>query len=142
MEIPFWFRRFWAKIAVRPWDCWEWTASLRKDGYGRFGIKGVIHTTHVVSYTLLVAPVPSGLTLDHLCRNRKCVNPDHLEIVTRRVNILRGNAPAAINARKTHCNNGHPLEGDNLYTDAKGKRRCKFCTKANDKCRNYKKKDR
>jgi hypothetical protein len=82
---------------------------------------------HKVAYTLHVGPVPKGLILDHLCVNPKCVNPFHLEPVTWGENVLRGNSPFAINARKTHCPKDHPLSGDNLYIDPRGKRECREC---------------
>lgn len=139
MGLPEWFRRFWAKVIVRPWDCWEWTASLRKDGYGRFALNGGPQLSHLVAYRFLVGSVPEGLKLDHLCRNRKCVNPEHLEPVTDKENVRRGDGLAAINARKVACPNGHPLEEGNLYVSA-GKRRCKVCTKANSVRKYYEKK--
>lgn len=74
-----------------------------------------------------VGPIPEGMDLDHTCRNRGCVNPEHLEPVTTQVNTLRGIGPTAENARKTHCKHGHPLEGDNLYVDPEGKRKCRAC---------------
>jgi hypothetical protein len=120
--------RFWAKVNVTP-DCWEWTAALnvKEDGYGSFGGNGQIVLAHRFSYVLLVGPIPEGLTLDHLCRNRRCVNPDHLEPVTLRENILRGEGLTAKNARKTHCPSGHPYSGENLYVSPKGDRRCRSC---------------
>jgi hypothetical protein len=76
---------------------------------------------------LLVGPIPEGLTIDHLCRVRHCVNPAHLEAVSERVNILRGNGAGARNARKTHCVKGHAFTPDNLYRDYQGYRRCRRC---------------
>jgi hypothetical protein len=134
-------RRFWMKVSVRPWDCWEWAASVRKDGYGRFLLNGEATLAHLVAYRCLVGPIPADLALDHLCRNRRCVNPEHLEPVTDKVNILRGNAPAAINSRKTHCQRGHPLKGDNLGVDSTGRRRCKKCKIESDKKRYWRLKE-
>lgn len=125
-EKPDWWHRFWAKVSVRPWDCWEWQASLRKDGYGRFMLDREAVLAHRVCYARLIGEVPIGLVLDHLCRNRRCVNPDHLEPVSERINILRGAGPAAINARKTHCPKGHPFCEGNLYLSGR-KRKCKKC---------------
>jgi hypothetical protein len=84
---------------------------------------------HRAAYTLLVAPIPDGLTIDHLCRNTSCVNPAHLEPVTQRENGLRGTSPAAVNARKVECVNGHPLSGDNLHIGTDGSRRCRICNR-------------
>jgi hypothetical protein len=81
-------------------------------------------------YELLVGPVGADLTLDHLCRNRACVNPDHLEPVTIAVNVLRGESPPARNARKTHCPQGHEYTPDNTYYNQKGWRACATCSKA------------
>ncbi len=106
--------RFWSK--VRKTDtCWIWTSAIIPSGYGTFWIDGGTQYAHRLAYEWVVGPIAPGLQLDHLCRVRECVRPDHLEPVTGRVNILRGVGPAAINARKTHCPQGHPLSGDNLY---------------------------
>src|SRR5690349_8969939 len=84
--------------------CWDWLGAPRGNGYGGFawdGRKSI--AAHRASWQLLRGPIPSGLTLDHLCRNRRCVNPAHLEPVTMRENILRGIGPSAQCAKKTHC---------------------------------------
>jgi hypothetical protein len=75
----------------------------------------------------LVGPIPDGLVLDHLCRVRNCVRPEHLEVVTFRENVLRGEGSSANRARQTHCYKGHLLEGENVYTPHNGKRGCKTC---------------
>src|SRR5512144_125133 len=95
--------RFWKKVEKRGDDeCWEWKA-YRKDGYGLFAYYGAHIMAHRWSYERAHGPIPRHLTLDHLCRNRMCVNPAHLEVVTIRENTLRGFGPSANNARKTHC---------------------------------------
>lgn len=116
--------RLLSRIAVSSSGCWEWTGARRPDGYGV--LNGV--RAHRLVYEAKVGPIPEGLDLDHLCRVRHCVNPDHLEPVTRRVNTLRGEGPAAVKARQTHCVNGHLLAGDNLYVHPKrGTRNCRTC---------------
>jgi hypothetical protein len=119
--------------------CWEWNGSRHGKGYGHVSVAGRIRKAHRVVYELLVGPIPDGLQLDHLCRNRCCVNPDHLEPVTARTNIRRGEANAAINARKTHCDYGHPFAGENLRLDARGNRQCWICerSRARDRTRRY-----
>lgn len=107
--------------------CWLWIGALRPTGYGVFNEGGKRYPAHRWGYESLVGQIPKGLQIDHLCRVRSCVNPDHLEPVTQRENILRGNGIAAINARKTHCKRGHPLTAGNVYLSAK-RRQCRQCT--------------
>jgi len=125
--------RFWAKInrqSGRSWNgtpCWEWTGKIRPDGYARFGISpGVTEYAHRYAYMLLVGTIPPDLTLDHLCRNRCCVNPDHLEPVTRGENVLRGEGFMAQQKRQTHCKYGHLFDEANtrIY---RGQRKCREC---------------
>jgi hypothetical protein len=94
-----------ATFASRPDECWKWPGCT-KGGYGWTGYGGFAHRR---AYALLVGPVPDGLDLDHLCRNRRCMNPKHLEPVTRQENILRGNHPTAITLRTGKCKAGHDL---------------------------------
>lgn len=116
--------------------CWLWLGNLGPDGYGR--ING--RQAHTVSYEIHIGPMPSGLIPDHLCRLHPCVNPWHLEPVTNRVNILRGTAPSALNAVKTHCKRGHPFDEINTYVAFPGtraqERRCKTCQRGNERRRN------
>jgi len=119
--------RFWSKVRKTK-GCWEWTGHVRPDGYATFnGPGGKTTYVHVFAYELEAGPIPKGLTLDHLCRTRRCVRRDHLEAVTNRVNVLRGNGIAAQNARKTHCSQGHPYDSKNTYVDRLGKRYCRTC---------------
>lgn len=133
-------RRFWAKVKIGKLnECWEWTSDIGKNGYGNFEVKKnnkFIHVrAHRLAYELLDGnPIPAGLVIDHLCRNHRCVNPFHLEVVTCKENIHRGDGNAAVNARKTRCKYGHPLSGDNLYIRPNNSgRTCKICNMMNNR---------
>ena len=104
----------WKKIDRRKDGCWIWKGSLRNTGYGVLQRNGKNIPTHRFFYENLVGEIPPGLEIDHLCRNRACVNPDHLEPVSPRINKLRGEGVGAKNARKTHCPAGHLFSGKNL----------------------------
>lgn len=123
--------RFWKKID-RSRECWIWTGAKDPTGYGRFhvrvGDRYVDALAHRFAYERLIGPVPDGLTIDHLCRNRSCVNPKHMKLVSVQTNILRGDAPTAHNARKTHCVHGHSFDEANTYRPPGSKRRqCRTC---------------
>jgi hypothetical protein len=122
--------RIWARLRHTPDGCWEWTAHLNYKGYGKVSLHGACKSVHRVMYQLLVGPIPDGLDLDHLCRNRACGNPDHLEPVPKRTNILRGQGLAAKNARKTHCKHGHEFTTENTRITPIGHRECRTCAKA------------
>jgi hypothetical protein len=116
-------------IPVTETGCWLWTGSEKgHGGYGGFKYKNKTLRAHRVSYELHVGPIPPGLTLDHLCRVRFCVNPKHLEPVTHKENSLRGYGVGAINFRKTHCIHGHEFNKSNtrIRTDGRG-RECLAC---------------
>lgn len=108
--------------------CWLWTGTLRADGYGVINVRRKLHYVHRASYEARVGPIPEGLTIDHLCRTPRCINPDHLEPVTSAENTRRGTSPIVANARKTHCPKGHPLAPPHLYTRKNGRGRfCRTC---------------
>ena len=127
--------RFWSKVDDRGSGCWTWLAAKNPKGYGRFSVRRRAYQAHRVAYELSVGPIPDGMMLDHLCRNRACVNPAHLEPVTNRINLLRGDTLPAANVAKTECRNGHGLTPDNTVTYPSGERRCKTCDR--DKQRRY-----
>lgn len=119
--------RFWKKVRKTA-TCWLWTGSDNGNGYGTFSwASGDVRKAHRVSYEFLKGKIPDGLTLDHICRNRRCVNPDHLDPVSHRENNLRGLSPAAIHARKKAC----PKCGSEYTLGSRGNgkpfRFCKKC---------------
>ena len=125
--------RFWAKVDVAG-PCWEWRAAINASGYGKLGRQsgGVQkhYLAHRYAYTQLVGPIPEGLQLDHLCRNRLCVNPDHLEPVTHTENQRRGFSPTFRAARADECRHGHVYTAENTYRyvkDGVHHRRCRQC---------------
>lgn len=107
-------------------ECWAWQG-YRFKGYGRFNAKGTNVLASRFSYELYVAPIPLGFQIDHLCSNPPCVNPNHLEAVTPRINTLRGQAFSAINARKTHCIHGHAFDERNTGLTSERYRYCRRC---------------
>ena len=123
--------RFFDKVEHDPTEgCWLWMA-CKSDGYGQFSVDGRMWASHKWSYEQIHGPVPKGLVLDHLvCDDRACCNPEHLLPSTNPDNILRGNGPAAINARKTHCIRGHKFTPENTYINSTGNRKCRECRRA------------
>lgn len=125
-------QRFWNKVALpNEQGCMEWTAGLKSNGYGQFGV-GRRATArklypHRVSYELLVGPIPKELEVDHLCKNRRCVQPDHLELVTHAENLRRSRSISTVNAEKTHCPQGHEYNEENTHIRKNGNRQCRVC---------------
>lgn len=120
---------FWAKASPEPNSgCWLWLGATNRGGYGVISIgNSKARLAHRFGFELLQGAVPDGLELDHLCRVRSCVNPAHLEPVSRRENTLRGESPSVMVAKMGHCKRGHPFGGDNLYIRKSGKRECRAC---------------
>lgn len=129
--------RFWSKVEKTD-GCWVWRGTLTKTGHGHFWLEGRMVRAHRLSYTMLVGEIPNGLSLDHLCRDKLCVNPAHLEAVPQIENVLRGAGPTAENAKKEVCKNGHPLSGRNLKLkpqNGRPHRYCRECLNATNRMR-------
>lgn len=129
----------WCRMKFTMGDgCWEWYGTLTGDGYGKLWYEGRRRNAHALVYELLVGPVPEGLELDHLCRNRKCVRPDHLEPVTHKENCNRGD----VNQCKgiTHCKRGHEFTEENTTLNKYGGRVCRTCGR--DRSRDFQRKKR
>ena len=127
MKTPLRTRLVMNIVVDRVTECWLWQKSKNDQGYGHIYLEGRLQSAHRVSYVVFVGPLKKNLTIDHKCRVPSCINPDHLEAVSMRENILRGNGLAAIQARQTYCKRGHPLSGANLYMEPGGRRRCRAC---------------
>lgn len=130
------------RVKVADNGCWEWTGPPRRDGYAELDVNCVRWLLHRYVYTQLKGPIPEGLVIDHLCRNRKCCNPEHLEAVPQRVNVIRGNLALAAKikaAKRTHCPQGHPYDEENTYKDAYG-RHCRICGREANRKDYYRKK--
>lgn len=121
--------RFLAKIEFSSTGCWLWTAAVNGSGYASFGTP-TESMAHRVSYSWFVGPIPCGYVMDHLCRVRHCVNPDHLEAVTPQANVLRGRLPVVTRNRLTRevCQAGHVFDGANTGTRSNGNKRCRACS--------------
>lgn len=137
--------RFLSRIVKLPDGCWMWQGTKNPNGYGSFYVGNEYpgrnqDLAHRAAYRMFKGPIPKGLSIDHLCRRPLCVNPDHLEAVSLRENILRGAGVAAVNAAKTHCIHGHPLSGANLRI-VQGKRQCVTCLRSAGKAHQQRRRD-
>ena len=114
--------RFYNKVD-KTQTCWNWTAGINYKGYSKFGYNGKTVYGHRFIYEQIIGPIAQGLQIDHLCRNRKCVNPEHLEAVTLAENLRRQHLEPNSNGMKTNCPKGHEY----TRTDSRGKRVCQTC---------------
>ncbi len=131
--------RMLAKIRKMPSGCWVWLGGVGTSGYGRTSTREGDLYAHRVAYSLWVGDIPGHLTIDHLCKNKLCCNPGHLEAVTAGENSLRGDGACSQHARKIVCLRGHPLAGDNLRRNNRGDRVCVTCKRQRDVTRRAKK---
>lgn len=132
--------RFWANVEKTP-ACWLWAGTPTGNGYGQFRVGGGQRIgPHRFAYGLMVGPVPEGMHLDHLCRNRLCVNPAHLEPVTSTENMRRGRALSPKTQRRAECHKGHSLfVPRNLYVTPDGRRQCRECHREREALRRLRK---
>lgn len=124
----------WSRLSIpHPTACWTFVGGLSSRGYGQFFYAGRLHTAHIVTWELTRGPVPAGLQLDHLCRNRACANPAHLDLVTGLENVSRS---PIHNGTKAACPQGHPYSGGNLRVrPSDGARLCRTCQNAESRGR-------
>jgi hypothetical protein len=129
--------RFWSKVDLGGWlDCWPWKRAVGSHGYGALTVESKPWLAHRLAYTLLVGPIPKGLTIDHLCQNKVCVNPCHMEVVTRGENARRGEPNRQVRSgggwmrQRDACANGHEYVPGS-YRMWRGARVCKACANAN-----------
>lgn len=114
------FLRIGMRFEVLPNGCWQWKGDKNRNGYGRWTVGGKEKMIHRIVYEAVRGPIQEGMVCDHLCRNKSCGNPAHIEIVTNQVNVARG-------VWKSHCPSGHKLEGRNLVMTKTGWRACRAC---------------
>ena len=126
-------KNFWNKVKLsdklyNDEPCWNWVGAKNKQGYGRFNVNGKAVRTHRYSYELFKKSIPTGLVIDHLCKNTSCCNPDHLEPVTQKENTLKGMTGQHIRVPRTHCKRGHEYTPENIIPHTNNKRgRCRIC---------------
>lgn len=116
----------WDKVTIGD-DCWEWTGAKCSSGYGSVWMEGKCKSAHRAVYEWLVGPIPAGLVIDHLCRNRACVHPKHMELVTPLENHRRGIHGVL---KTLECKHGHPYTPENTRVNRKGSPVCRVCTRS------------
>jgi hypothetical protein len=130
---------FWSKVSLESnTGCWVWNASTTVTGYGNYWDRKLkkLQLAHRYAYRVLVGTIPEGMTVDHLCKTRRCVNPEHFEIVSRGENTIRGGGThkaAKLRSQKQRCKHGHPFDEDNTYVNPQGKRECRTCNRHRNK---------
>ena len=122
-------------IAVSETGCWEWQRRVIPAGYGYMSTRGKLRPVHRVSYEFFVGPIHPDQEIDHLCRNRKCVNAEHLEAVTHRINFLRGIHPTAVQVREGRCAKGH--DASNINRQSSKQPYCRVCRNIRRKTKVY-----
>lgn len=127
---------FFSKVEITS-DCWNWKGLINEKGYGQLWLNGKRYLAHRISFKLFNGELIEGLVIDHKCRNRACVNPDHIRQVTRTINAIENSISlGAINKYRTHCKSGHELTGKNLYL-YRGHRECRACKKRRSAAKDY-----
>ncbi len=122
--------RFWSKVrtsdihSYNDTPCLEWLAAKNQQGYGEFWLNGKLERSHRVSYENKFGKISEGLEIDHLCRNRCCINTDHLQVVPHKENMRRA---ISANRNKTRCPQGHEYTSENIYIQPNGGRNCRIC---------------
>jgi hypothetical protein len=116
--------RLWLSVfKTSDYGCWVWTGRKQREGYGRIVVNGITTGVHRVAYEMAKGPIPDGMTIDHLCRNKACVNPAHMEVVSFGENSRRQMLS------RTTCKHGHPWSFDNTRFDKRGRRCCRACAR-------------
>jgi hypothetical protein len=129
--------RLLAKVdTTDPQRCWIWQGAQSKEGYGHFRLYPFTEQAHRVAYWAFIGPIPDGLEIDHLCRQRACINWRHLEAVTKYQNMIRGEGLCARYARRVACKHGHPYTPESVYL-YRGARLCRICMRARDRARRH-----
>lgn len=133
--------RFFSKVQKLAGSCWIWTGSLQTNGYPRFSVNSVYTPSHRWIYVQVKGKIPKGYDIHHRCQNPLCVNPSHLEAVTRRVNLLSSDTIASRNAHKTQCPRGHRYSAENtyIYHGLRYCRKCRDIHRAANRIRNLRK---
>lgn len=129
-------QRFFAKVIKTP-KCWAWIGAKGSNGYGQMQMGPRKQQAHRIAYELFVGPIPEGLTIDHICRFKDCVNPSHLRTMTMLENVMDG----CVNAKKDHCPQGHKYDEANTI-HYRTFRYCRECKRAKDKAHHLKYRDR